>query len=590
MIAANRIFLSAIFLAMAISPAAAQQSKREIVTTANSDYLGFDLRSEKNVSLDQCKSMCLSDPKCKAFTFNTRVNWCFLKSDFDEISQFQGAIAGKVVESVNEADLGAPPKLEFVSAGILDQAHALARRAEKEHKSGATGSADEFMDSAVQSLGSNETLDAARNFASAAALEPENGARWLEIAERTSRWLEVNNNSDYRLQEVASSAAILAYELSRTASTRAHALVVLAKALENRSQYRPALEAYKKSLELKNSEEVAAAYKELREKRGFRVTGNSVEADEAAPSICVTFSEDLVKSGVDYSSFVTLDGKSSGAIEASGQSICAQGLEHGNTYRLTLRAGLPSAVGEVLDSPVVINSYIRDRDPAVRFTGEGFVLPSAARHAIPIVGINATSADLTLYRIGERALPDLLSGSQFLTQLEGYSAESIGDESGQKMWEGKIDLVRERNRDAVTAVPVEEILAKRRARRLCADRRRYRLRERKLGAAGDAMVPGLRHRPVDLRRRRRLDRGRPFARQRQCDRGGRNPVGGAQQRSARLGLDRRRWQGSFAAGLMRGVGGMRAAGSDRASCVPARSTIFRSSMFLRPASTCPTAG
>ena len=461
MIAANCIFLSAIFLAMAMSPAAAQQSQREIVTTANSDYLGFDLRSEKNVSLDQCKSMCLSDPKCKAFTFNTRVNWCFLKSDFDEITQFQGAIAGKVVEGVNEADLGAPPKLEFVSAGILDQAHALARRAEKEQKSGATGSADEFMDSAVQSLGSNETLDAARNFASAAALEPENGARWLEIAERTNRWLEVNNNSDYRLQEVASSAAIVAYELSRTASTRAHALVVLAKALENRSQYRPALEAYKKSLELKNSEEVAAAYKELREKHGFRVTGNSVEADEAAPSICVTFSEDLVKSGVDYSSFVTLDGKSSGAIEASGQSICARGLEHGNTYRLTLRAGLPSAVGEVLDSPVVINSYIRDRDPAVRFTGEGFVLPSAARHAIPIVGINATSADLTLYRIGERALPDLLSGSQFLTQLEGYSAESIGDELGEKIWEGKIDLVRERNRDAVTAVPVEEILAKR---------------------------------------------------------------------------------------------------------------------------------
>ena len=123
-----------------------------------------------------------------------------------------------------QADLGAAPKLEFVSAGILDQAHALARRAEKEHKSGATGSADEYMDSAVQSLGSNETLDAARNFASAAALEPENGARWLEIAERTNRWLEVNNNSDYRLQEVASSAAILAYELSRTASTRAHAL------------------------------------------------------------------------------------------------------------------------------------------------------------------------------------------------------------------------------------------------------------------------------------------------------------------------------------------------------------------------------
>ena len=456
--AAKRMFLSALFAVAAAWPAAAQESSREIVTTENADYLGFDLRAEKNVTLTQCKAMCLADPNCKAFTFNTRVEWCFLKSDFDEIAQFPGAVAGKVVETLVETDLGAPPPLEFVPAGIQDQAHALARRAEKENRQGVSGSPDEYMDSATQLLGSGNTLEAARNFAAAAALEPKNGDRWIDIAESASHWLSVNRNSDYRLQEVASSAAITAYELSRTTSKRAHALTVLANALENRSQYRPALEAYKKSLELKNAEDVAAAYRTLREARGFRVTGNEVQADEAAPSICVTFSEDLVKSGVDYSNFVTLDGKSSGAVEASNRQICAEGLEHGQTYRLTLRAGLPSAVGEVLEAPVVINAYARDRDPAVRFTGQGFVLPSAARRAIPIVGINASSADLVLYRIGDRALSELLSGSNFLTQLEGYTAERIGEDAGEKIWEGKIDLTRERNREAVTAFPIEEIL------------------------------------------------------------------------------------------------------------------------------------
>ena len=34
---------------------------RQIVTTANSDYFGFDLRSEQNVTLDQCKTSCLGD-------------------------------------------------------------------------------------------------------------------------------------------------------------------------------------------------------------------------------------------------------------------------------------------------------------------------------------------------------------------------------------------------------------------------------------------------------------------------------------------------------------------------------------------------
>src|SRR6188768_1240570 len=70
---------------------------RQIVTTPNSDYFGFDLRSEQNVTLDQCKTSCLGDSQCRAFTYNTKAKWCFLKSDFAAIKPFSNAIAGKVV-------------------------------------------------------------------------------------------------------------------------------------------------------------------------------------------------------------------------------------------------------------------------------------------------------------------------------------------------------------------------------------------------------------------------------------------------------------------------------------------------------------
>ena len=76
--------------------AQAAETKR-IVTTDNVDYFGFDLRSEQNVTLDQCKTDCLGDNACRAFTYNTKAKWCFLKSDYNTLKPFAGAVGGKVV-------------------------------------------------------------------------------------------------------------------------------------------------------------------------------------------------------------------------------------------------------------------------------------------------------------------------------------------------------------------------------------------------------------------------------------------------------------------------------------------------------------
>jgi len=445
----------------AATPQAPADVRREVVTTDNSDYYGFDLRAEKDVTLEECTQMCIDDSQCRAFTFNTRVNWCFLKSDFKEIGSFEGAVAGKIVETALEPDIGAPPALDFVPAGTLDQARAFERRARNPRETDALASAAELVEAGRESFGANDANDAVRNFTRALSLEPDNFDNWLAFARLAAAYVRDQNRYDYRMQEAASSAAIGAYNLSRTATKRAEALAALALALEKRSLYRPALEAYKRSLELDPSAEVSAAWHELRSSKGFRVTGSPVEADNTAPRICIEFSEDLVKSGVDYSNFVQAtaeSGRAPGAIEASGKRICIDGLEHGGTYRITLRAGLPSAVGEVLEEPVVINSYVRDRAPTVRFTGDSFVLPQNARQGIPLVGINTDSATLELYRVGERSLASLMSGSHFLSQIEGYSLSDISDDLGQVIWKGTVDLEREANREVVTSVPLAEIL------------------------------------------------------------------------------------------------------------------------------------
>src|SRR5690606_3476491 len=93
-----------------------------VATTQDADYFGFDLRTERDVSLDACTAVCLADPECRAFTYNTRAQWCFLKSDYSVINPFSGAVAGKVVIEGSEPDIGAPPRLTYVPEHMHDEA------------------------------------------------------------------------------------------------------------------------------------------------------------------------------------------------------------------------------------------------------------------------------------------------------------------------------------------------------------------------------------------------------------------------------------------------------------------------------------
>lgn len=430
----------------------ADDTKRQVVTTKDSDYFGFDLRTVQNVTLDQCSASCIGDKSCRAFTYNPKVKWCFLKSDFSHLNPFPGAVAGKIVEvaAVAEPDIGAAPALSFLSDDFV--------RSADELRDG-LALPDEMKDQGVESLTALARIDATagnipnalKAFEAALSLTPDNAALWIEAARAANT---VANDT-----EAATRAAYIAlngYELTRTASSRADALSVLAKALENAQNYRQALSAYKASLDLVSSAAVQAAYNDLRARQGFRVTGNSLDNDNAAPRACVQFSEKLIKSGVDYANFVTVNGAAAKGVDAKDNQICVEGLEFGQHYRISLRAGLPSSVDESLLSQVNVDVYVKDRTPSLHFTGDNFVLPSTARRGIPLVSVNTTTANLKLYRIGDRNIAQVLNNSQFLTQVDGYSADTIRDTNGELVWQGTIDIKQELNKDVVTSFPVDE--------------------------------------------------------------------------------------------------------------------------------------
>jgi alpha-2-macroglobulin len=453
--------LAFFFLAAAFTvPSASLAAGRTIVTTQDGDYFGFDLRSVQNVTLDQCEATCLADKTCRAFTYNTKAKWCFLKTDYGHLNPFAGAVAGKVVATSGEADIGAPPALAFLPDYMRDEAQKARARVSGPVASTGDGLASltSRADAAMAAGEARGAADAARQ---ALAITPDDPALWLTLARATVATKPADDAETASLQEQGTSAAFNAYQLSRTAHVRAAALDALAKALEKRSLFRPALEAYKASLALVASPAVQAAYADLKARKGFRVVDHSVDADTLSPRVCVQFSEALVKSGVDYGPFVTVDDQAAKAIEAKDKQICVEGLDHGARYRVALRAGLPSAVGEVLESPVLLNVYVRDRAPSAHFTGDNFVLPSTARRGIPVVTVNTDQVKVALYRVGDRALAQLLSGSQFLSQLDAYSLSTVENDLGAPVWKGTLDVASDLNKDVVTSFPVDEALPER---------------------------------------------------------------------------------------------------------------------------------
>lgn len=442
-------------LAPGLLPAQAAETRRTIVTTENADYFGFDLRTVQNVTLDQCKSQCIDDMSCRAFTYNPKVKWCFLKSDFNQLNGFEGTIAGKIALTDGEADIGAAPPLPFISDSLQQEARALQSSLSLLNTQDGQGVESLAALGRIEASSGRyqEALDA---YKSALSLAPDDRFLWIEMAQTAA---QATDNS--YLAGQGPLAALNAYWLTRTTSARAETLAVLADTLDKSANYRAGIDAYKASLALVEEPTVRAAYLDLKARQGFRVVQHTVDNDSVSPRACVQFSEPLVKFGTDYASFVTLDGAAPKAVEAKDNQICVEGLNHGQRYHLALRPGLPSSVDESLETPVELDIYVQDRSASVRFTGDSFVLPSTARRGIPIVSVNTDSADLKLYRVGDRSIAALLTGSQFLTQLDGYGAGRIESEIGELVWQGQIEMQRDLNKDVVTSFPVDEALPER---------------------------------------------------------------------------------------------------------------------------------
>ncbi|MGD9740293.1 MAG: MG2 domain-containing protein [Bauldia sp.] len=447
--------------ATAAIPASAQEDiLRRLIVTENADYTGFDYETLRGVDQGACETACLNDNRCRAFTFNTAAGWCFLKNDFGALTLAQGAIAGRVVNQAPLTDTLQRQRiaeLDFVATDYIDIAQALATSLDNLFAAG-TRSNGELIRAANAARNAGNPTQAASLFGAALAIADEDPKVWLEFAR--ANLARTGNNFDERtqLRDRALGGAINAYLRAEDDTTRAAALVAIGDAMILRQQQRVAIKALRASLALRDDSSVADHLARLVAEFGFRIISHRVDADTNEPRICLVFSDPIPAAMPNIADYVTVTGGTGLAIEPESTQICVDGVQHGGTYRIQARAGLPAADGEVLANTVALEVFVPDRGAWVGFAGTAYVLPAGPQPTIPIQSINTPTAEVEIYRIGDRSLVFALREGIFLSALEQYRAEEIANTYGERIWTGTLEIDTALNEMVTTAIPVEDAL------------------------------------------------------------------------------------------------------------------------------------
>lgn len=456
--------VAAVFMTFSVGPASA--AERSISLSKATDLPGFDYFTQKGVTLKACEAACLDDNLCRAFTFNEKASWCFLKSAAGAESPFKGATSGIVAQSPTpeEIEIARLGDIPFPAQDIVDNARNFAVGLPKSDPAPKDVTYSDLVAAGDEAAAKDNPAAAIVSWRQALGIVANDPSLWLKLSKAQLDRAAVettngNSSAAYDFASVGSWAAINGLLRTEETSQRAEALALFGKSLEYRDMWREAIATWRASLALVDDATRSASLEQLVAEHGFRVVDNSVDSEAATPRICAIFSDTLPGGDTDLASYVTVAGESRVAVEVSDTQLCVTGVEFGKRYQMKLRAGLPSANGETLRKDVDLALYVPDRTPFVGFANNAYVMPSGLGGGLPITSVNAKTADVVIYRIGDRNIANAVRNGVFQSTLDGYSAEDVADRYGEKGWEGKVDLAQGApNVMVTTAIPVGDVV------------------------------------------------------------------------------------------------------------------------------------
>ncbi len=278
----------------------------------------------------------------------------------------------------------------------------------------------------------------------------DDGLVWLRLAQA----LLANNDDDHTMP-----AAYNAYRKSTDPVERGNALFVIGRDYDKHDKYKEALAAFQAGVALTASPGVAIRIDQLKALVAFRVIKVEVEAEAETARACLRFNEPIATKGdISYGAYVRSTPNLDGIVTGRGDTICLEGLKHGETYQVQLLAGFPADSGEKTLSDFHTNVAVPDRKPSISFSGAGYVLPREGSAGLPVTTINLDKVKVRIVKINERNLVPSLDADKLTMSFGADDAQDLIDRSGSLVWQGQMTVAGERNRAVSTAIPLKDIL------------------------------------------------------------------------------------------------------------------------------------
>jgi alpha-2-macroglobulin len=254
-------------------------------------------------------------------------------------------------------------------------------------------------------------------------------------------------------------SAYNAYRKSSDPVERGIALFLIGRDFDRHDKPKEALAAFEAGLALTRSADVAERVEQLRRLVAFRVTKVEIAAEADTPRACLRFNEKIAtRTDISYGDFVRATPDLAGIVTARGDTLCLDGLKHGETYEVELRAGFPAITGEKTKESWKTRVVVPDRKAAISFSGTGYVLPREGSAGLPVTTVNLDKVKLRLVRVNERNLVPSINGEKLTMSFDPDSVDELISQSGSLVWQGEMTITGERNRPVVTAIPLAPLL------------------------------------------------------------------------------------------------------------------------------------
>ena len=278
----------------------------------------------------------------------------------------------------------------------------------------------------------------------------DDGLVWLRLAQAQA----ADGDEDHVM-----AAAFNAYRKSTDPVERAEALFIIGRDYDRHDKYKEALAAFQAGVGFAPSAGIATRIDQLKALVAFRVIKVEVEAEADTARACLRFNEPIATKGdVSYGAYVRSTPELAGIVTGRGDTVCLEGLKHGETYQVSLLAGFPSNTGEKTLSDFKTNVVVPDRKPVISFSGTGYVLPRAGSAGLPVTTVNLDKVKVRILKVNERNLVPSLDAEKLTSTTGADDVDSLASSSGSLVWQGEMAIKGERNRAVATAIPLKDIL------------------------------------------------------------------------------------------------------------------------------------